>query len=291
MCPNPMCQGKCVRDGRFSKKTGRAEKIQRFRCKRCGRCFSSQTGTLTYREKKPYVDQTVFRLLASGVSQRQIAEILGINRKTVAKKLVRLGREAGRHLRDYVAANAFGDCLVFDEMETHEHTKMKPLSIAVAVEEGSRRILAIEVASMPAKGLLAERSRRKYGRRRDDRHAALKTMCGEILRANPQVKTVKSDECPRYPGVVRKYLPGVTHLTFRGRRGCVVGQGELKATGRDPLFSLNHTAAMVRDNLKTMSRRTWCTVKRPDRLQCLLNVYAWCHNQRRDDVPFRRVTA
>jgi hypothetical protein len=58
-----------------------------------------------------------------------------------------------------------------------------------------------------------------------------------------------------------------------------VGQGELKRGGFDPLFSLNHTAAMFRDRLKRLSRRTWCTTKRPDRLQLLLDLYAWYHNE------------
>lgn len=57
-----------------------------------------------------------------------------------------------------------------------------------------------------------------------------------------------------------------------------MGQGELKAGGFDPLFSLNHTCAMYRDNLTRMSRRTWCTTKGPDRLQSLVNLYVCAHN-------------
>jgi hypothetical protein len=174
-------------------------------------------------------------------------------------------------------------------METAEHTKMKPLSIALAVEEGSRRIVAVEVASMPAKGLLAAKSRHKYGFRPDHRSIALAAICREMKQASPHLSLVKSDECPRYPSVVKKYLPGVSHETHKGRRACTVGQGELKAGGRDPLFCLNHTAAMYRDRLKTLSRRTWCTTKRPDRLQYLLYIYAWCHNQRLQAVRLRDV--
>src|SRR5690606_13649897 len=172
----------------------------------------------------------------------------------------------------------------FDEMETFEHTKCKPLSIAVAVEEGTRRIICAEVSQMPAKGRLAAIARRKYGYRRDDRAQGLKALCREIRRANPKVARVKSDECPRYPSIVRRYLKGVEHVTYKGLRGCVVGQGELKASGRDPLFALNHSCAMSRDNVKRLSRRTWCTTKRPDRLQSLLDLYIWHHNERRRGV-------
>ncbi len=52
-----------------------------------------------------------------------------------------------------------------------------------------------------------------------------------------------------------------------------------KAIGFDLLFSLNHTAAMCRDRIKRLSRRTWCTTKRPDRLQLLMDLYAWHRNE------------
>jgi hypothetical protein len=59
----------------------------------------------------------------------------------------------------------------------------------------------------------------------------------------------------------------------------VVGQGELKKVGRDPLFSLNHTCAMLRANLNRLFRRTWCTTKRIDRLEAHLWIYVRFHNE------------
>jgi len=47
--------------------------------------------------------------------------------------------------------------------------------------------------------------------------------------------------------------------TTKGRRECVVGQGELKGGGFDPLFSLNHTCAMIRAHVSRLFRRTWNT--------------------------------
>jgi len=59
----------------------------------------------------------------------------------------------------------------------------------------------------------------------------------------------------------------------------VVGQGELKRGGYDPLFSLNHTAAMIRANINRLFRRTWCTSKRIDRLEGHLLLYTDYHNR------------
>jgi hypothetical protein len=224
----------------------------------------------------------LYRLLNSGVSQRRSALILGIDRKTVARKLVRLGRVARCHharlLRD--GAIAKETVAVIDEMETIEHTKLKPLAVAVAVVEGSRYVIGAQVSSMPAKGRLAKKSRAKYGRRADHRSRGLSEVLRACKEAMPEITTIKSDECPRYPSLFKTILPGVARVTSKGRRACVVGQGELKAGGIDPLFSLNQTCAMFRDNLKTLTRRTWCTPKRPDRLQALIDIYVTFHNER-----------
>ena len=44
--------------------------------------------------------------------------------------------------------------------------------------------------------------------------------------------------------------------------------------------ALNQTAAMIRDNIKRLARRTWCTTKKVERLLDLLMMYAHYHNQK-----------
>ena len=283
MCPYCLdSAGRWQKKGFFDKASTRAERIQRFRCLDCRRSFSTQTGRLTYREKKPHVDRPLGRLLTSGVSQRRSAFITGVSRKTVARKLVRLARFARLRHQAWLGerVTSSGAVVNIDEMETLEHTKMKPLAIAVAVEEGSRFVLGAEVSSMPAKGRLAALSRRKYGRRRDDRATGLGRILANVRVAMPRLEVIKSDECPRYPRLFAAAFPRAVRETYKGRRAAVVGQGEMKKGGFDPLFALNHTCAMFRDNLKTLSRRTWCTPKRPDRLQALLDLYVHFHNTR-----------
>jgi len=281
MCPH--CHShKIKKNGFFLSHQGRRTKVQRYACRGCRKFFSTQTNSLSYRAKKSYLDQPLFRLLNSAVSQRRAAKILGIHQTTVARKIVRLSKFAVENLNANNGSKNL-EKAVFDEMETFEHTKMKPLSIAVAVEEGARRILSMQVAQMPAKGLLAERSQKKYGPREDKRPAALSTMLQTIKGAAKATLTLKSDESPRYPRQVRQVFgDAVEYRQFKGRRGCVVGQGELKAGGFDPLFSLNHTCAMTRDNVKRLSRKTWCTTKKPEMLQHMLNLYACYHNQTLD---------
>ena len=93
-----------------------------------------------------------------------------------------------------------------------------------------------------------------------------------------QTGEIKSDMNPRYKNLVTKFFPKAVYEQFKGRRGCIVGQGELKRGGNDPLFYLNHSCAMIRDNIKRLSRRTWCTTKKLDKLNDILQIYKYYHN-------------
>jgi len=108
---------------------------------------------------------------------RGIHRTLPTTRRTVTRKLLFLARYFGRANEDLLnsAATTNLDTLIFDEMETFEHTKCKPLSIPLAVT-ANRLILGFGVCSMPAKGLLAAMSRRKYGPRDDHRESTLREM-------------------------------------------------------------------------------------------------------------------
>lgn len=167
----------------------------------------------------------------------------------------------------------------FDDMETFEHTKMKPVSIPLVVDTHTRLILGIDAAQMPAKGPLAEKSRKKYGPREDKRPDAWRE---SLLQAKDFLCDggiiIRSDKHQRYPAMINECIPGAKHIRYKGRNPRDSGQGELKDGGFDPLFALNHTAAMCRANINRLIRETWCTTKRMDRLVCHLWIYAMWHN-------------
>ncbi|HLT21984.1 MAG TPA: hypothetical protein VKZ84_01005, partial [Bacteriovoracaceae bacterium] len=73
--------------------------------------------------------------------------------------------------------------------------------------------------------------------------------------------------------------PRAEHIRHKGGRGCIVGQGELKKLARDPLFTLNHTCAMLRANINRLVRKTWCTNKKIERLKMHLDIFIDFYNQ------------
>jgi len=133
-CPNPECQhhgnaplGFFWHKGSYRTKHDRLD-VPRYQCKGCKTTFSSRHGSPIAGQHKPQINEPLAKLLSSGVAQRRAAIVLGINKVTVARKFAWL---AERARLAHVAALA--SYVQFDEMETFEHSKLKPLSISLAV--------------------------------------------------------------------------------------------------------------------------------------------------------------
>ncbi len=266
------------RSGSFRRKSD-SRTVQRFHCQMCKRSFSRSTTHPAYRQKKRQFNEPLKKLLCSGVSLRRSARLLNLSRTTVARKLIYLGTNSRAELLKANLAMEKCSVVEFDDQETSEHTKCKPLSIALAVESKTRRILGFEVSQFQAKGHLTRIALKKYGPRRDTRSQGRKRLFKTLQPLVSETATFKSDQNPHYGGDLKKYFPQATHVTFKGMRGSIVGQGELKKVRFDPLFSLNHTCAMTRANMNRLFRRTWCTTKLPERLADHFAIYAVYHNE------------
>ena len=275
-CPSG-CRAKRVRRGHFTRRDDR-KRIQRYQCGGCGGSYSDATHDLCFRQKKRSLNRTIFLLLTGVFSQRRTAIDLEINRKTVERKFIFLSQHAQGLSQQIAELRPRSDKMEFDDLESSIHTKCKPVSVCLAVVSKERWILGYCVASMPAKGKLAAISRKKYGPRTDERKAKRETLFTELKERVEPKSLIKSDQNPDYVNLVKRHFPDATHKLFKGQRGCVAGQGELKKIGYDPLFSINHTCAMLRANINRLIRRTWCTTKRQDRLDLHIGLYVLRHN-------------
>ena len=270
-------RSRVYRAGFYYRKSDR-KRVRKFRCADCFKHFSRATDQRCYRQNKRHINHQILRLLCSGVSQRRISKILRLSRTTVARKLVFLGSEAKAQLQVLNLEKPKAQIVEFDDLETFEHTKCKPLSVTLAVEHKTRRILDFEVSQMPAKGRLVKIAFKKYGPRADHRSKGRAKLFSRLQKLVSETAEIKSDENPHYPPTVRAFFPQAKHVSFKGQRGSITGQGELKKIRFDPLFSLNHTCAMFRANVNRLFRKTWCTTKKPERLSAHLSIYALYHN-------------
>lgn len=282
-CPNRDCRFHRNESGeRFFVKKGyfrtewNRQPVPRYRCKSCGKFFSSHTFRETYRQKKPFLNDEIFRWYASATTQRRMAIVMRINRKTVVRKFLFMAYLARKEHERRVAAGELKTGLVeFDEVETFEHTRLKPLSIAVAIREKTGEIIEAQVATMNCKGPLAKISQFKYGWRQDTREAAREDVLRMVNKCSKANITIRSDAQGYYAPQIKRWVPHAKHEQVNSQR---VRQTESLSRRNvdDKMFRMNLTAAKFRHDMSRMARRVWVTTKDRMRLQAHLDLYiAW----------------
>ena len=284
-CPNQDCLSNNTVSAGFYQRKCDSHKVKRYLCKDCKHKFSDATGTLEFGHHKRRENPIIQRLLGAVVSLNEIGRIVRVNQKTVARKLVYLSKKSQLENEDLLSKYHKVDSVQFDEMETVEQTKCKPVAIALAVEADTRVVLGFTASRMPAKGPLATIAKKKYGKRVNDRVKGLETLMKSIVSRLATHVNLLSDKCPFYARVVDRTLGqnkeiAITYKQLKGRKGCVSGQEELEEGGWDSLFSLNHTCAMFRAHVSRLIRHTWNTTKKLENLVHHLNIYMFIHNSR-----------
>ncbi|MGZ3742032.1 MAG: hypothetical protein ACXVB9_21835, partial [Bdellovibrionota bacterium] len=209
-CPKCLFQGELgkgfVKDG-FYFRTSDSRHVQRYQCKKCKSTTANAHFTRWFRAKKRRHHESLRKHFASLGSIRRGAYNLKLNRKTIARKLVLLGEEAKERVRKENLLHTKVRVVEFDDLETFEHSKCKPLSVTLAVQSQTRRILGFEVSSMPAKGMLVHKALKMYGPRKDGRRKARERLFKELQDLVHEAAQFKSDAHPHYPRLVKKYFP------------------------------------------------------------------------------------
>jgi len=141
-CPNPDCtfyrqkgRGNTVKHSFFRLKRG---KRRRYRCKTCGKTFSSSVGTPYYRLKhtRRAFDE-IAAMSVEGVSISSIARIKGLSWNTVARWIERAA-DATRRFNHVMTRGCDLKELQADEIRTFLVQKDRPTWIFSAVEVWSR---------------------------------------------------------------------------------------------------------------------------------------------------------
>lgn len=274
-CPNP----KCCATGDFYSYNGEfktkwnAQPVPRYNCNKCGMEFSSHSLRTTKGQHRPDLNYEIMQWLCSGVSINKIAKNLRISKTTVLAKIGWLAKESDKFHRKVLSDGLLqSSYFQIDEMETHEQTKLKPLSVALAVRVKTGEIVDAEVATMNAKSN-AETSRRKYGWRLDTRQEAIKSILYSIQKCRRPGEriTIGCDGKKDYKSLILSIIPDANISVFTSPKDV---RGEPKK--HDPLFTINHLCAAIRADLSVFARQSWASAQSPGHLQDLLLIYtAW----------------
>jgi transposase-like protein len=256
--------------------------VERFVCRACQRRFSSQTFRLDYRFRKPQVDGWILRCFVSKVTHRQTARILKINRKTVQRRLLRFGPALldfhREHLDRALRSGGIRGSFSLDELETFEGSRrLCPVTVPVLIDRRTFFVVWSETAQMAARGRLGAREQAKklererlHGVRRSGAREAI-SACLDALRKvhAPGLVEVITDQKGVYRAEIRR--------RFQGRIGAHVTESSKRARNRsNPLFAINHTFAMLRDQVSRLVRRSWGASKKREALRIHLWIWtAW----------------
>lgn len=248
-------------------------KIRRHICLDCNKSFSSRTKSPTYNQKKPFLNAIISKLLVSGNTQNRVAFLLKCSKNTVAKKLKWLSLNPdSTNFKDLDFEH-----IQLDELESIEHTKLKPVTIPICVSS-TYKIIGLSIGKIRAKGHLSEISFKKYGPRENEREKALIELFEKLKKEIAILpKTITTDANPLYPKLIKRYFPQTEHIQvvsrdFIKKKKELVYSAERKKVF-DPMFALNQRCAMLRSDIRRLTRRSWCTTKKIENLYQHLRLY------------------
>ena len=282
-CPNPGCEQHQKPTPGFFRRRGfyfpkcRREGVPRFRCRSCGRGFSRQTFRHDYRDHRPADNVPLFMLLASGVGLRQCGRFLEMDARAVQQKKRKMSLMLALLHGNLCPRLLKGNCFVLDEEETYETASIRPLTMPVLIEKDTWFVVATAVGSIRRLAPLgsARRDRQdreeRKGPRPDQSNECVRRVLQELARKVPTGDILlRTDQKSSYATIAKAVFPGrLVHEQSSSR---------LLRNASNPLFPINVTLAMTRDNCGRLRRRSWLVTKKAERLQNHLAIFTAYRN-------------
>lgn len=300
-CPNPACPfhlapagWRAQRDGYYHRDAP-PRRIQRYRCRHCGRRFSEQTFRTTYWLRRPELLEPVLRAEVACSCLRQIGRSLGCSPQTVLTHLCRLGRHCLLFHEGSRPKGPTPESLAMDGLVSFEYSQYHPTMFHVLVGRDSHYFHGFTASRLRRSGSMRpgqKRKRAELERRhgRPDPRATEKD-CAALLKAClPAEQSIElhTDEHQDYPRAVRQagHLV-VAHRTISSRA---------KRDQNNPLFPVNLLDLLVRHSAAGHKRETIAFAKRLQmaiwRMSLFLvwrNHMKWFSERRRGGTPMMRL--
>ncbi len=278
-CPRRECQyhtdprpGFCRRSGSYRARC-RAEPVPRFRCHGCRKSFSSQTFRHDYHDRRPDCNELLFLLLASGMGLRQSARVVKLAPSSVQAKMRKIALTCRGLHRNLCRRLPAGATYLLDEEETFAKASVRPLTMPVLIEKESWFVVATTAGSIrrlarpgTRRRRLQDREERLHGKRRDRSKTCVKLVLGRLKQLQGQLPFVlRTDEKSSYRTIARGLFGDqVVHETTLGSR---------PRTTWNPLFAINTTMAMTRDNSGRLRRRSWLVTQKARFLRRQMQIF------------------
>ena len=296
-CPNPACRlhGAHPRPGWFRPKgyypTGAFGLVRRFRCRECGRTFSSQTFSVDYFAKRRVDYSDLLDRHASAESLRALSRNLHLSCGTVQNRLDRLARQG-------IALHAFlrrfsdpKEPVCVDGLVSWDVSRFFPNEITLSITAGSRFVLDLSHASRRRSGTMtaAQKSRASvlYPRVSFERGAVSRTF-RDILDGLALDRAARggfplvliTDEKKEYRHTLYRH-PLFRNQDEAHRVAHLRVHSSLPRTFSNPLFASNYLDREIRKDQANHHRQTVCFCRNVSNGMCRLMCYLIHHNYRK----------
>ena len=283
-CPNPDCRQHHAPKARFWVRYGtyqprcRRRPIQRFRCRDCNKTFSRQTFRHDYRDRKHACNVPLFKMLISGSGLRQAALMVGLGVHSVQRKFHKLARTCRLLHRNLSPRLPAGSTFLIDEEETFEKASIRPLTMPVVIEKDSFFVVATmagPIRRRAAEGTerrqLQDEEEERSGKRRDRSRVCVRATLRILKRRLPSGPVrLSSDEKSSYKTIATEVFG--EHLVHETTSSTLV------RSTFNPLFAINLTLAMTRDNCGRLHRKSWLVTERRRCLQRHMHLFTAYRN-------------
>ena len=292
-CPNPKCShfhaqdddSWFVRYGTYRSNTFGV--VHRFRCRTCGRTFSTQTFSIDYYVKKRVDYVKLLQHLNSAAGLLDISRFFNLRVETIENRLERIARMG---LAIEAALEEHLPCtenMTADGFETFSYSQYYPCHINTFVGSDSEYVYTMGFSNLRRKGRMTpeQKARRaeleKQGRASPSAIQKSFRICtGKILQlsdkkgvsGSKEKRIFYTDEHRAYPLAFRK-LPG-----FRERFEHVQISSKKPRTVYNKLFPSNYFHRFLRMDLSDHARETLQRAKCPSALMARMEAYRFAYN-------------
>jgi len=288
-CPNPECP--CFSAPPVTKwyirygfhPTKAFGTIQRYRCRCCGRTFSTQTFSIDYYSKMIIDYRSLIEQLATCSGMNDISRMMRVRVETIENRLERLARCVQMIHQDLLSLLPLEEDLAADGFESFSSSQYFPNHVNIIAGKESEFLYSLGFANLRRKGRMTEEQKQKRAvleaAGKASPKAVEKSMCRlfqdltqRIILKGIKRKVLYTDEHKAYPRAFRS-IAGFYDLFIH----IPISSKDLGRRSVD-LFPVDYIDRQFRKDLSDHVRETVRFAKCPSAMMSRLAVYRFFHN-------------
>ena len=264
-------------------------RVQRYRCKLCGKSFSDQTFLLNYWLKKPTDFASLGRQINSSSSSNYVARHHRLSADSMRIRTDRLARNALFLHCTLTSGLKIHEPLVADGLESFVLSKFFPVNLNVLVGARSQFVYFFTESHSRRKGSMTKAQKQRCGRLYADKcfaASSLSRMFGQLLgylggRCSTGSLRLHTDEHPVYRSIITGWNAGPTPAPLIDHHQT---SSSAPRTTENPLFAANYFDRLIRKDIPNHRRQSICYARNDRNLLSRFAYYVVTHNFHK---PFR----